>query len=341
MHSLLKVKKGDRVDLYVKQGGLLRDSVDGNNVAQHTQFTGKLLLEDVTDKRMTTEVYFNIQKNAIYCKPQSSIPFEIVNINLGEAFNWKDLKFISPIAGIYEFTVKGFKTGGNDGNNNYELNLSLRLNGMPIANTWADYVSDHGRDLRHNFHSPFSISSMLKLENGDRIDLFLVKGCLYDDRNNLTQFTGKLLVENTNINKKEPAVYFNVQKNSSFATANAVIPFEVAVLNIGEAFSTTEHFFRAPKSGIYEFNAAGIKDAQQSNLRIALRLNGKPVTYVRADHVPEHWMLTPFFLHYIMKVKEGDRIDLFNVGERSMLFDDQRKSTHFTGKLLFATDSIA
>ncbi len=92
MHSLLKVKKGDRVDLYVKQGGLQRDSVDGNNVAQHTQFTGKLLLEDVTDKRMTTEVYFNIQKNAIYCKPQSSIPFEIGSLSWKphiEAETWR------------------------------------------------------------------------------------------------------------------------------------------------------------------------------------------------------------------------------------------------------------
>ena len=41
-----------------------------------------------------------------------------------------------------------------------------------------------------------------------------------------------------------------------------------------------------------------------------------------------------------MKVKAGDRIDLFNEGEGSMLRDDQRKITHFTGKLLFAIDNI-
>ena len=203
------------------------------------------------------------------------------------------------------------------------LNLSLRLNGVPVANTMADFVNGHG-DINHNFHSSFSIHSILKVEKGDRIDLFLVKGCLYDDNNHLTQFTGKILMGNTISSSNTTngiAVYFNVQKNASFSTANAVIPFEVAVLNIGGAFSSNEHFFRAPKSGIYEFNAAGIKDEPQSNLHIALRLNGKPVTYVWAEYVPKHWMFTPFSLHYIMKVKVGDRIDLFNVGEGSMLFE--------------------
>ena len=103
----------------------------------------------------------------------------------------------------------------------------------------------------------------------------------------------------------------------------------------------TEHFFRAPRSGIYEFNEVGIKDRPQSSLRIALRLNSKPVTYFWADYVPGHGLHTRFSLHYIMELKKGDRIDLFNVGEGSMIFDDGRKITHFTGKLLFPTNNIA
>jgi len=337
MHSLLKLKKGDRVDLYVKQGNLLDDAIDGNNnVVQHTQFTGKLLLEDVPYKRLTTPVYFNVQKNVGYCEPQSSIPFEIVNINEGEAFDLKNQKFISPIAGIYEFIVKGFKTGEKDGDNNDELNLSMRLNGTPVANSWADYINNCY--YKHNFHSSFSITSILKLEEGDQIDLFLAKGCLYDDTNHLTQFTGKLLMENKSDKKGRLAKYFNVQKNALFSTANAVIPFEVSVFNIGGAFSSTEHFFRAPSSGIYEFNVAGIKDDPKNILRIALRLNGKPVAFIWADFVSGHGLYTPFFLHHVMKVKEGDRIDLFNVGEGSRLFDNEKKTTHFTGKLLIETE---
>jgi len=90
MHSLLKLKKGDRIDIFVNQGNLQREPIDaGNNhVVQHTQFTGKLLLEDdlSVDKRLTTTpVYFNVQKNVSFCNQKSSIPFEIMNINVGEA----------------------------------------------------------------------------------------------------------------------------------------------------------------------------------------------------------------------------------------------------------------
>jgi len=201
----------------------------------------------------------------------------------------------------------------------------------------ADYLGYHS-DFSHNFHASFSINTILKLEKGDQIDLFLVEGYLYDDKNQLTQFTGKLLSEYND--KSNYDGYFYVQKNALFSTVNAVIPFEVEVLNIGRAFSLTEHFFRAPKSGVYEFNEAGIKHDHKRNLRIALRLNSKPVAYVWAEYVQEHKFYTPFYLHCVVKIKEGDRIDLFNEGEESVVFDDQRKITHFTGKLLFATNNI-
>jgi len=356
IHALVKLNKGDRIDIYNKQGNL-GGCQDGNAV-QLTQFTGKFLLEGssiivssndnangpdtnklLIDKKSKQRfpVYFNVQKNVGHCKPQSSIPFEIVNINVGEAFDMEHQEFVSPLAGIYEFTVKGLKTGEQE-----VTEVSLRLNGIPVAFTYADFASPH------DYHAPFSMHSILKIEKGDRIDLFLKKGCLFDNTNCYTQFTGKLLVEynstSTNLSSSaDAAAYFYVQKNAPFSTANAVIPFEVVVLNIGGAFDESNHFFRAPRSGIYEFNAAGFKSANLNRvLCIALRLNGRSVTYVWADWLGNHQLFTPHFsLHYVLKVKKGDRIDLFNVGEGSTLHDDARKMTHFSGKLLFADDNTA
>ena len=101
------------------------------------------------------------------------------------------------------------------------------------------------------------------------------------------------------------------------------------------------HFFKAPRSGIYEFNAAGIKRKFKNRLYIALRLNEKPVAYVLADYVEKHDYYTPFYLHYVLKVKKGDRLDLFNVGYFGLIYDTEERHAQFSGKLQFADDSTA
>lgn len=121
MHSLLKLKKGNRIDLYNKEGKL--DSGIDNDIVQYSRFTGKLLHEDVKiiDKKSNNshvsktnkkplDVYFNAQKSSTYCKIGSIVPFEIVDLNMGEAFDLNDNEIVSPVAWIYEFIVKDFKT---------------------------------------------------------------------------------------------------------------------------------------------------------------------------------------------------------------------------------------
>lgn len=105
--------------------------------------------------------------------------------------------FTAPTTGIYEFTVKGHKIGGND-----HMAISLRLNGKPVAKSWVEWTGFHV------IHAPFSIYSMLKLEKRDRIDLYLSHGHLYDDNNRYTTFTGKLLMETNS--QQHQGVYFNV-----------------------------------------------------------------------------------------------------------------------------------
>jgi len=341
LHSILKLNKGDRIDVYLKQGAL--HSGDFGNVLQPTKFTGKLLLEGIDwpiiGSNQRTPIYFNLQKSVTFCVPKSPVPFEIININVGEAFNFKQQELITPVAGIYEVIVKGFKTGMQD-----EMEITLRHNKKRVANAMVDWV------VAHDFHTSFSIYSIFKAEKGDHIDLFLIKGCLYDDINHNTQFTGKLLMQHTDNNTPADAVYFNVQKNAPFTTAKATIPFEFAVLNIGSAFNlneqySKEHFFTAPRNGIYEFNVAGVKGGTTRNLYIALRLNKQPVAHVWADYASRHRLYTPFSLHHILKVKKGDTVDLFHLGDegseaRSEVYDDDKRLTQFTGKLLYLDDDM-
>lgn len=324
MHSLLKLNKGDRIDLYNKQGSLY----DSNS--HHTHFIGKLLfeessviIEEPSKIQAIKPVYFVAQKNTGYSNSRSIIPFEIENLNVGGAFDFKKSVFTAPVTGIYEFTVKGHKIGKND-----HMAISLRLNGMPVANAWVEWAGSH------DIHTPFSIYALLKLDKWDRIDLYLSHGHLYDDGNRYTTFTGKLLME-ASISQQHPGVYFNVQKNRLFNQKDAAIPFEIEVLNIGGGFDLKKGFFTAPLGGIYEFIFNGIKTGSIQELFIALRLNGKPVVYAWADYVLGHNFTTPFTIHSVLKVKKGDRIDLFNLGEGDLLDGIGIFTTHFTGKLVF------
>ena len=103
-----------------------------------------------------------------------------------------------------------------------------------------------------------------------------------------------------------------------------------------------ENLFTAPRSGIYEFNVAGVKGTiGNMNLFIALRLNRHPVVHVWVDYASGHRLSTPFSLHSILKMKKGDTVDLFNTGgEGSELYDDAKRLTQFTGKLLYSDENM-
>lgn len=329
MHSLLKLKIGDRIDMFQKQGTLCEDD------AHHQiHFTGKLLFDD-DDAALTlnghpkvaaaSPVYFVLQKNKGFSGTSVSvIPFEIKSLNVGGAFDMKNQIFIAPLTGIYEFTLKGYKSGEQ-----HDLKAHLSLNGKAVTNSLADWAGNHG------FHTPFSIHSILKARKEDRIELYLLRGKLVDDSNRYTIYTGKLLMEQPDTQTDYLAVYFNVQKNASFSIADEIVPFEKEILNVGGAFNIKENTFTAPKGGIYEFNFKGSKNGifTYAYLAIALRLNGDPVAYAWAESVKNHNFFTPFFLHSVLKMKKGDQIDLFM--KEGVLFDDQNQNTHFTGKLVF------
>ena len=149
------------------------------------------------------------------------------------------------------------KTGKHE-----SLNVSLRINGKEAVNAWShNMIESHNWSLSymvdkfHRFHNMIPMNSMLKLNKGDRIDLFIKQGSLNDSDTHHNHFTGKLLWEDTtnknnllvssNTTKElekttSPLpVYFVAQKKTRFVVKSSIInPFEIVNLNIGESFNS-------------------------------------------------------------------------------------------------------
>ena len=331
MHSMLKLKIGDRIDVFKNQGNL-----HVNDFHRPFHFSGKLLFneDDINPNQKSPVVAFVVKKKTGFNSSNSVIPFEVESLNEGRAFNMKKNAFIAPVSGIYEFTLKGYKTSIY-----HSLEISLRLNGKVMANSWSDWIN------YHDHHSPISINTILEVKRWDVVDLYLEKGQIYDNNDNhYTTFTGKLLLMNNqpknslnNTSFYSSTVFFNVQKTTTFSNLYEVVPFEKEVLNVGKAFNMSDHSFKAPREGIYEFSFVGLKTGSASEMfSMALRLNGKSVTYASADALWEHGFRTLASFHAIVKMRKGDRVHL--ILEKGELLDDTNQYTHFTGKLLFAVD---
>jgi len=329
IRSLLKLKKGDRIDVISSQGTL-----HGHDSRYPIHFSGKLLFdEDVKNRKQnsTVAVYCVLQKRTGFNSSNSVIPFEVESLNVGGAFDVKKKAFFAPVSGIYEFTLKGYKTVLKE-----VAYISLRLNGKVMANSWADRID------YHDHHTRFSLNSILKLKKGDVVDVYLGKGQIYDDDNQYTTFTGKLLLMEYSFNNTPSifhslAVFFNVQKTTQFSYPNEVVPFEKNILNVGEAFDMSESAFTAPREGIYEFSFVGIKTTHFEVLSISLRLNGNAVVYASVEAAEFHPFRTPLSFHSILKLRKGDRVELLL--EKGGIYNDIDCYTHFTGKLLFAIEN--
>ena len=105
----------------------------------------------------------------------------------------KESVFIAPKSGIYEFNFDGHKTGDPE-----SLNISLRLNGKDAVNAWSDFMGHHPGYGDHDYRNLISMHSILKLKEGDRIDLFNRQGSLHNGTLGYavqpTQFTGRLFL---------------------------------------------------------------------------------------------------------------------------------------------------
>ena len=84
-------------------------------------------------------------------------------------------------------------------------------------------------------------------------------------------------------------------------------------MNEGGGLNGSTGVFRAPKSGIYRFLFHGSKDVSQAaELNIHLRVNG--VTVGNAFAINSNLFSLPVGVHSVVRLKTGDEVVLFKVG---------------------------
>jgi len=134
---------------------------------------------------------------------------------------------------------------------------------------------------------------------------------------------------------KSSPIYFYVQRESSFAVPNAVISYEVELLNEGQALDLASGVFRAPVSGVYYFSFKSFAGSPPSKMTkwiitsVALRLNGKTVT--TSTIVFGGLMVS---LECTIKLNQNDLVDV-KKGPTGTLEDNSIEHlTHFSGFLL-------
>ena len=139
---------------------------------------------------------------------------------------------------------------------------------------------------------------------------------------------------------KSAPVHFYVQRNSSFSDEFTPIPFQLAVVNEGNAMNLTSGKFTAPRPGIYFFSFAGVALLSSSSavdFYSELYLNGNRIgsSFVLEESGPVS-QYNPLTLQSTLNLKTGDQLWLTIVysGKSSYLHDNEYHHTHFTGFML-------
>jgi len=137
----------------------------------------------VDDK--TKSVSFYVQKNASFLMNRKRIPFEVVRLNIGNAFNPKSGVFTAPVSGTYFFSFSAIRK------NNKDLYVHLRVNRVQVSVAYATSFQ--------SWYNPTVMRSILKLEAGSKVDVWLKEGDIHDhneeNRGPHTHFVGWLLEE--------------------------------------------------------------------------------------------------------------------------------------------------
>lgn len=180
-------------------------------------------------KSSAAGVQFYVKRLSSFAKTDATVRFEEEKLNLGGAMTTMTGVFTTPLKGIYNFAFNGAMCPTTDGDS---LIIQLRVNGKNVASASSIETSSLSRakrglgkmaktatktankvtevlggtrsgtstgttaeDSGYYYCSNVGLQSLLELEKGDKIDLYLVNGLLFDDDNGSTHFTGSLVEE--------------------------------------------------------------------------------------------------------------------------------------------------
>ncbi len=135
-----------------------------------------------------------------------------------------------------------------------------------------------------------------------------------------------------NLNVKTKIVHFYAQRKSKFGPKQAVIPFDVAPINEGNAFDLSSGTFHVPVPGIYYFYLSAVKDKYAASLNIDLQVNGKRIGIAYTESAAKG-SYPSVSLSASLRLATFDRVSLLNYFD-SVLFENGNHVTHFTGWLV-------
>jgi hypothetical protein len=131
------------------------------------------------------------------------------------------------------------------------------------------------------------------------------------------------------VDVKTSPVYFYAQKTFPSGTINAVVPFDLLRLNVGNAMNTSG-IFVAPKPGKYFFSYSGISFTVVS--RVELKVKNATANWLGIGHAFGTATSQTFSLQANLELAEGDQIRLRLV--EGVIADDASHYTNFVGHLL-------
>jgi hypothetical protein len=142
------------------------------------------------------------------------------------------------------------------------------------------------------------------------------------------------------VDVKSAPVHFYVTRNSDFKATGTPIPFDLTVVNEGNAMDLTSGKFTAPRPGIYFFSFAGtarLSSSSAVNFYSYLYLNGNRIgsSFVQENNIPVN-QYSPMSFQSTLNLKKGDQVwvQISFYGTDSYLFDSVNHYTHFTGFML-------
>ena len=131
-------------------------------------------------------------------------------------------------------------------------------------------------------------------------------------------------------------IYFFVQRRGKLPAAkDGVVRFHEERLNIGGAMNISTGVFTAPKAGIYHFSFSIMKDGYSLEMMwVYLRVNGAKIGVSAVGAAVGG---APATIHPTLKLKKGDRVDLWN-SRGTLEHRSGELVHHFTGWLLAEED---